>query len=136
HMSDPATGAEDSPATVSPKVLTGLLRGELEFKGIIATDALDMAGVTAKFHGGEASVRGLEAGADVLLMRPNPEQAIRAVVAAIESGRLTRRRVEESVLRVLAAKIHVGLTPGKKLVDLEAISDVLDPPEADERAQQ
>jgi len=72
----------------------------------------------------------------VLLMPPNPEQAIRAVVAAIESGRLTRRRVEESVLRVLAAKIHVGLTPGKKLVDLEAISDVLDPPEADERAQQ
>jgi beta-N-acetylhexosaminidase len=136
HMSVPAIEPEEIPATVSPKVLTGLLRGELEFKGIIVTDALDMAGVTAKFHGGEASVRALEAGADVLLMPPNPEQAIRAVVAAIESGRLTRRRVEESVLRVLAAKIHVGLTPGKKLVDLEAISDVLDPPEADERAQQ
>ena len=70
-------------------------------------------------------MRAIEAGADVLLMPPNPEQAIRAVMAAVERGRITRRRIDESALRVLAAKIRVGVIR-KKLVDLDEISDVLD----------
>jgi beta-N-acetylhexosaminidase len=134
HMEVPAIEPEDIPATVSNKVLTGLLREELKFANLIVTDALDMAGVAAKFHSGEASVRALEAGADVLLMPPDPERAIRAVIAAIESKRLTRDRVEESVMRVLAAKIRVGIVK-KKLVDLDQISDALDAPEANEHAQ-
>jgi len=136
HMAVPAVEPEEIPATVSPKVLNGLLRSELHFKNLIVTDAMqEMRGLTDQFKGGEASVRAILAGADVLLMPPNPEAVIRAVVAAVESGRIPRQRIDESVTRVLAAKIHVGLTNKKKLVDLEALGDVLEAPEAAESAQ-
>ncbi len=136
HMAVPAVEPDEIPATLSAKVLTGLLRDELGFKGITVTDAMDMAGVTASFGATQASVRALEAGADVLLMPPNPEQTIRAVIAAIEDKRLTRKRIEESALRVLAAKARLGLTAKKAVVNLEEISDALQSPEAAETAQQ
>jgi len=135
HMAVPAIEPDDLPATVSPKVLNGLLRDELHFRNLIVTDAMDMKGLTDQFKGGEASVRALQAGADVLLEPPNPEVAIRAVVSAVESGRISRQRIDESALRVLAAKIRVGLTNKKKLVDVEALADVLESPEAVESAQ-
>jgi beta-N-acetylhexosaminidase len=134
HLSVPAIEPADIPATASPKVLTGLLRDELGFKGIVVTDALDMAGFTSQFNSGEGSVRALEAGADVLLMPPNPEQAIRAVIAAVENGRLTRQRIDASVMRVLTAKVHIGIVK-KKLVDLDEVSDVLDDTEVAGRVQ-
>ncbi|MBI4876462.1 MAG: glycoside hydrolase family 3 C-terminal domain-containing protein [Acidobacteria bacterium] len=134
HITVPALEPRPIPATVSRAVLTGLLREELGFRGIIATDAMDMQGLTAQFPGGEAAVRALEAGADLLLIPPRPEEAIGAVVAAVKSGRLSARRIEESVARILAAKVRAGLHR-RKLADLEAIADVLDSPEDLERAQ-
>src|ERR1700722_19122908 len=116
HLAVPALEPDEIPATVSSKVLTGVLRDELKFQNIIVTDAMDMQGLAKMFNQGEAAVRALDAGADVLLMPANPETVIRAVIAAIEDGRLKRARVEESVLRVIEAKIRVGLTK-KKLVD-------------------
>jgi beta-N-acetylhexosaminidase len=135
HLAVPAIEPEEIPATASQKILTGLLRDELGFRGIVVTDAMDMQGFSSKFSLGEGAVRAIEAGADVLLMPPNPELAIRAVIGAIENRRLTRQRIDESVMRVLAAKVRVGIMK-KKLVDLDEISDVLDSPEAAERAQQ
>jgi beta-N-acetylhexosaminidase len=135
HMAVPAIEPDEIPATASAKVLTGLLRSELGFKGLIVTDALDMLGFAKQFSSGEGSVRAIEAGADVLLMPPNPEAAIKAVVAAVERGRISRQRIDDSVTRVLAAKIRVDVTK-KKLVDLDEISDVLDDPEAEDRVQQ
>jgi len=135
HMAVPAIEPDEIPATASPKVLTGLLREELGFKGLIVTDALDMLGFTSRFSGGEGSVRAIEAGADVLLMPPDPEAAIRAVLAAVAHGRIPQRRIDESVIRVLAAKIRVGIVR-KKPVNLDAISDVLDDPEVEAHAQQ
>ena len=135
HMAVPAIEPDDIPATASPKVLTGLLRNDLGFNGLIVTDALDMLGFAKQFSGGEGPVRAIEAGADVLLMPPDPEKAIHAVLAAIQSGRITRQRIDDSVMRVLAAKIRVGVFK-KKLVDLDEVSDVLDSPDADERVQQ
>ncbi|HEV2201678.1 MAG TPA: glycoside hydrolase family 3 N-terminal domain-containing protein [Bryobacteraceae bacterium] len=134
HIMAPALDSTNVPATVSRRVLTGLLREELGFKGLIVTDAMNMAGITKQFVGGEASVRAIEAGADVLLAPPNPEMAIRAVVAAVEKGRITRQRIDESARRVLEAKVHVGLTKSK-LVDLEAIGAALDSPEETAHAQ-
>jgi beta-N-acetylhexosaminidase len=93
-----------------------------------------MAGMTKQFGGGEGAVRAIEAGADVLLAPPNPEAVIRAVVAAVEKGRLSRQRIDESALRILEAKVHVGLMKSK-LVDLDAISAVIDSQEAAEHAQ-
>jgi beta-N-acetylhexosaminidase len=135
HMTVPAIEPEEIPATVSARVLTGLLREELGFKGLVVTDAMDMAGLAKQFNNGEASVRAIEAGADVLLMPADPDAAIRGVLAAVEKGRLTRKRIDESVLRILEAKIRVGLTK-KKLVDLDAISEVLESPEEAAKAQE
>ena len=135
HIAVPALAPPDVPATLSPAILTGLLRDELGFKGLVVTDALDMGGITKGFGGAEAAVRALEAGADVLLMPVDPEAALKAVVAAVGSGRLTRRRIQESVVAILSAKERLGLDR-KRLVDLEAIGDIVDSPEASERAQQ
>jgi len=134
HMAVPAFEPEPKPATVSRNVLTGLLRDELQFHGIIVTDALDMQGVAALYDQGELAVRAIEAGADVLLMPSDPEAVIRAVVAAVKSGRIARRRIDESVARVLAAKRRVGLYKRRK-VDLDSISDLLGDPQTANWAQ-
>jgi beta-N-acetylhexosaminidase len=135
HIAVPAIDAPDLPATLSPAIMTGLLRDELQFHGLIVTDALEMGGIATGYSSGEAAVRALEAGADVLLMPPDPVAAIRAVVAAVRTGRLTVKRIDESVARVLSAKQSVGLDR-TKLVDLEAIADVINSPEAAARAQE
>jgi len=135
HMAVPALEPSGMPATVSHNVLTSLLRDELKFKGLIVTDAMTMQGLAMLFDSGEGSVRSIVAGADVLLMPPDPDKAIRAVVGAVEDGRISRQRLEQSVARVLAAKLSLGLSNKKKLVNLDAISDVLDSPEAADKAQ-
>jgi beta-N-acetylhexosaminidase len=135
HIAVPALAPPDLPATLSPAILTDLLRNEMGFKGLVVTDALDMGGIAQGFGGAEAAVRALEAGADVLLMPLDPDAALKAVVAAVENGRLTRRRIQESVAAILSAKERLGLDR-KRLVDLEAIGDIVDAPEASERAQE
>jgi len=135
HISVPALDAPDLPATLSTAILTGVLRDELKFQGLIVTDALEMGGVAKGYSNAEAAVRALEAGADVLLMPPDPGAAIQAVVAAVRSGRLSSKRIDQSVARILAAKQTVGLDRAK-LVNLEAIADVVNSPEAAARAQQ
>jgi beta-N-acetylhexosaminidase len=135
HIAVPALSPPDLPATLSPAILTGLLRNELGFKGLVITDALEMGGIARGFSAGEASVRALEAGADALLMPSDPEAAIRAVVAAEQSGRISRQRVQESVIKILAAKEKVGLDR-KRFTDLEAMADVIESPEADQKAQE
>ena len=93
-----------------------------------------MQGLTKQFPGGESAVRALEAGADVLLMPPNPEVAIKAVLAAVKEGRISEKRINDSAMRVLAAKARVGLHRNK-LVNVEQISDVIDSNESEEQAQ-
>lgn len=134
HMAVPALDPDGLPATVSPRVLNDLLRDELKFNGLIVTDAMDMQGLAKQFSGGEAAVRAVAAGADVLLMPPDPDGAVKAVVAAVKSGLLSRQRVEQSATRLVAAKIRLGLMK-KKLVDLDAITTVLASPEAAQQAQ-
>jgi beta-N-acetylhexosaminidase len=135
HIAVPALSPPELPSTLSPQILTDLLKKDLGFKGIVVTDALEMAGIAKDFTTGEAAVRALAAGADVLLMPPDPDAVIKAVTAAVQSGRLSRQRIQESVIKVLSAKEKVGLDK-KRFVDLEAISDVVDSPEANEKAQE
>lgn len=97
------------PATLSRAVTTALLREELGFGGLVFTDAMDMGGVTAHFETGEAAVRALEAGADVVLMPPDARVAVAAIVAAVEGGRLPSARLDEAVSRLLAEKERLGL---------------------------
>jgi beta-N-acetylhexosaminidase len=135
HIAVPALSPPGIPSTLSSAILTDLLKKELGFKGIIVTDALEMAGIVKSFSTGDAAVRALEAGADVLLMPTDPEAVVKAVTAAVQSGRLTRQRIQESVIKVLAAKERVGLDR-KRFVDLEGIGDVVDSPESNEKAQE
>ena len=135
HIAVPALAPPELPATLSPAILTGLLRDELGFKGLVITDALGMGGIVNGFGAGEAAVRALEAGADTLLMPADPDAAIKAVVAAVSSGRLSRQRIQESVAKILAAKQRVGLDHSR-FTDLEAIGDVLDDPAVNDRAQE
>jgi len=135
HVAVPALGSPELPATLSSVVLLQVLREELGFHGIIVTDALDMGAIVKGFGPTEAPVRAFEAGSDVLLMPPDPEAAVNALVAAVRRGRISQKRVDQSLSRVLAAKIRLGLDRGR-LVDLEGIADVVNAPEANERAQE
>ena len=135
HVAVPALAPPDLPATLAPQILTGLLRQELGFQGLVITDALEMGGIAKGYSTAEAAVRALEAGADVLLMPPDPDVALRAVVAAVKSGRLSRARIQESVAKVLAAKEKLGLDR-QRLVDVKALDESLEAPQAEERAQE
>ena len=135
HIAVPALDAPDVPATLSKAIITGALREQLGFKGVILTDALEMGGVAKGYSAGDAAVKAIEAGVDVLVMTPEPERALLAVMAAVRSGRLSVKRIEESVERVLAAKALTGLDR-KRFVDLEAIGDAVNPPEANQKAQE
>ncbi|HKR00076.1 MAG TPA: glycoside hydrolase family 3 N-terminal domain-containing protein, partial [Pyrinomonadaceae bacterium] len=98
------------PATLSP-ALTGLLRRDLGFEGMIVTDAMDMSGLTIYFKQDEASVRAILAGADMLLKPEGADAtlAMQGLREAVRTGRLTEKRIEESARRVLAAKYDLGL---------------------------
>ncbi|MDP8981384.1 MAG: hypothetical protein M3O35_12430 [Acidobacteriota bacterium] len=134
HMAVPALEPKEIPATVSTAILTDLLRTQMKFPGIIVTDAMDMQGLTKLYEPGEAAVRALEAGADVLLMPKNAEEAIDGVAEAVRSGRLTVQRVDRSLERILTAKVHLGLHK-TRMVDLDAIGDAIATPEAEQQAQ-
>jgi beta-N-acetylhexosaminidase len=135
HVAVPALAPPDVPATLAPQILTDLLRKQLGFQGLVITDALDMGGIAKGYTTGDAAVRALQAGADALLMPPDPDVALRAVVAAVEDGRLSRKRIQASVAKILSAKERLGLDR-KRLVDLDSIADVLDSPEDQQRAQE
>jgi beta-glucosidase-like glycosyl hydrolase len=111
------------PTTLSP-VMNAILRNELNFEGIIVTDAMSMSGLTLYFTQEEASVRALEAGADLLLKPADTEAVIRGVLNAVKAGRLTEKRVEFSARKVLAAKYDLGLSK-QRLTSLEAIDQVV-----------
>jgi beta-N-acetylhexosaminidase len=134
HMSVPAFEQQQVPATVSESVITGLLRNEMGFKGLIATDAMDMQGLTSLYSPGEAAVRAIEAGVDVLLMPLDPEACIRALMAAVKSGRISRQRIDASAAKFMAAKQEVGLLRSR-FVNLDSISDGVKDPNFEQVAQ-
>jgi len=135
HIALPRIETENLPATLSPKMLTGVLRDELHFNGVIFTDALNMRGVAAHYPEGEAAVRSLQAGADILLYPPSVEQAFNAVKRAVESGVISTARIDQSVRRVLAAKQQLGLDKNR-LADLSKLGQVLGSREHQQTAQQ
>ena len=96
------------PSSLSRKVVTGLLREDLGFEGLVVTDALDMAGVTRGRDPGRTAVQALRAGADVLLMPPSPAVARAALVRAVRSGDLPRRRLEQAGARQIALLTHLA----------------------------
>jgi len=122
HLSIPALEPDaNTPATLSFNILTGLLRKELGYEGLVVTDAMDMGGITVRFAPGEAAVRAFTAGADALLMPPVPDAAFDALRDAVNSGRISHARLDESVRRILQAKARLGLYK-TRLVDVNALN--------------
>jgi beta-N-acetylhexosaminidase len=109
HIVVPSLDPSGDPATLSKPILTGVLRQQLGFKGLIITDALEMAAVRAKYGDAEVAVRAIEAGADQLLLPPAPDVQFKAVVDAVRSGRISERRIDESLLRILLLKVKNGV---------------------------
>jgi beta-N-acetylhexosaminidase len=107
------------PTTLSP-VVNLILRRDLGFNGLIVTDAMSMSGLTLYFTQEEASVRALEAGADLLLKPADPDAAFRGVREAVGKGRLKEERIDASVRRVLAAKYDLGLVK-QRITPLDVI---------------
>lgn len=128
HLAFPALDDSGDPATLSKPILTGLLRNELGFKGVIVTDALEMQGVRDRYGDEEVAVRALEAGADQLLMTPAMDEAYAAVIAAVESGRIPRADLDAKVRRVLELKYKRG-TVAQPFADPAAVSSVVGTPE-------
>jgi beta-N-acetylhexosaminidase len=120
HGAMPALDSSGVPGTLSSKVLTGLLREEMGFRGIIISDAMDMRGVLDQFGASEAVKRAISAGIDVLIQPLDVSQTIDAVVAGVAEGRYTEARLDSSVRRVLETKRKLGLAQNK-LVDISAL---------------
>jgi len=120
------------PTTLSP-VMNGILRNDLHFDGLIVTDAMSMSGLTIYFTQEEASVRALEAGADLLLKPADPDASLRGVRDAVKQGRLTEARIEQSARKVLAAKYDLGLTQ-QRLTPLDQIDQEVAGKKANELA--
>jgi len=120
----PSLDSSGVPGTLSPLVLTGLLRDQLHFNGLIVTDAMDMRGVLDLFGAPEAMQRAVAAGADVLLMPADVPHAIDAVVQGVEKGRYDEARITESARRILALRWRLGLER-RRLVDLDSARAVV-----------
>ncbi|WRZ96111.1 glycoside hydrolase family 3 protein [Streptomyces sp. NBC_01007] len=109
HIMVPALDPAGDPATLSHPILTGILRGELGYDGVVVTDSLGMEGVRTKYGDDRVPVLALKAGVDQLLNPPDLSVAWNAVLNAVRGGELTEARLDESILRVLRLKAKHGL---------------------------
>ncbi|WP_414937016.1 glycoside hydrolase family 3 protein [Amycolatopsis sp. cmx-11-51] len=109
HIQFPSLDPSGEPATLSKPILTGKLRGELGYRGVVVTDSLSMDAVREMHTDAEIPVLALKAGIDQLLMPVNLDLAINSVLDAVRKGELTERRIDESVLRVLKLKLNRGI---------------------------
>jgi beta-N-acetylhexosaminidase len=136
HLSVPSLELEPNvPATLSRKILTGVLREEMQFEGLIITDAMEMGGVTSLYPPGEAAVRAVEAGADVVLMPPAPSSALASIEEAVQSGLISIEQIDSSVRRILAAKARLRLDE-KRFVDIERLNEQFAKLEFADKAQE
>jgi beta-N-acetylhexosaminidase len=117
-------------ATTSPAIVTGLLKNQLGFKGIVLTDALDMAGLSGLYakKPGRAAVDAFKAGNDVLTMPADLDASYRAMLEAVHTGEIAQERLDASVLKILRAKASLGLDK-ERLVDVKAIPKLVGSPE-------
>ncbi len=129
HIALPAVeGDSTTPATLAPKIITGVLRDSLRFGGVAITDAMTMEGVGKGYSVEESSVLAVKAGADIILKPSDPTKAIDAVVAAVERGEIARSRIDSAARRVLELKARTGVAL-YPLADLDALREVVGSPE-------
>ena len=131
HVTVPALDPDPNHvATISSSVVTDLLEKQMGFKGLIVTDALDMAGLTHLFANniGRAAVEAFKAGNDLLLIPADLGASYEAMVKAVRSGEISRERLDHSVLKILKIKASLGLQVSRT-VDLSALATAVGKPE-------
>ncbi len=131
HVTVPALDADPNHvATTSPAIVTGLLKEQLGFKGIVITDALDMAGLTNLYQNdiGRAAVDAFKAGDDLLLIPADLDASVEAMLKAVRSGEIPEARLNEAALKILEAKASQGLQKAR-LVDIDKIPQIVGKPE-------
>jgi beta-N-acetylhexosaminidase len=125
HLAVPGlAGVDAPPATLSPFVLDTLLRGQLGFRGLVVTDALNMGAIVTRYGAAQAAVMSFAAGADIVLMPVSPRAVIDALTAAVARGEVSEARLDSSVARILALKTRLGLFRNR-LVDVDRVADVV-----------
>jgi beta-N-acetylhexosaminidase len=130
HVTVPALDPDPNHvATISPAIVSDLLEKQLGFKGIIVTDALDMAGLTHLFANniGRAAVEAFKAGNDLLLIPADFPASYNAMLQAVQSGEISRERLDHSVLKILKIKASLGLQDAR-MVDVKAIANLVGKP--------
>lgn len=131
HVTVPALDAQPNRvATTSEAIVTGLLKKEMGFKGIVVTDALDMAGLTRLYASdvGRAAVDAFKAGNDLLIIPADLGASYRAMMQAVQSGEISRERLDQSVRKILELKASFGLHKAR-LVDLDQLASLVGKPE-------
>lgn len=117
HISVSKVTESSIPATMSNLIMQTILRDELGFEKIIITDALDMACITDDYTSAEAAYKAFNAGADIILMPQNFEEAYDEILYKVQSGEITQQRLNDSVLRIIAVKIQRGILPETAVAD-------------------
>ena len=109
HMSLPNVTGDNTPATLSKKVVTDMLKTELNFKGVVFSDSMSMGAITENYGTGDACVKAVEAGIDMVLMPDNLDEAYNAVLQAVKNGEISQERLDDAVSRIIKAKIQRGI---------------------------
>lgn len=107
HISAPRVTGDDTPASLSKTMITDILRGQMGYDGIVVTDAMNMGAVTEQYTSAQAAVKALQAGADLVLMPEDFQEAYQGVLDAVKDGTLTEQRINESVTRIVKVKVHM-----------------------------
>ena len=136
HVSVPEVTEEpEIPATLSKEILTDLLRGKLQFDGLVVTDAMEMGAISDTYWCGLAAVRAIEAGADIVLLPTNSIAAINEIERAVEMGDISPERIDKSVEKILRVKSSLGLHR-KRAVSINRLTEVVASPQNLSLAQQ
>ena len=138
HVTVPALDPNpNAVASVSPAIINDLLKQQLHFRGLVITDALDMGALTRLYSNniGQEAVDAFKAGNDMLLIPPDLDAAVRAMIAAVHSGEIPESRLDESVLKILNTKASLGLHKAK-LVDIASLERTVGTPEHIANGQQ
>jgi len=134
HLALPKLDSTNRPATLSYPIMTELLRRQLGFQGLIVTDGMTMQGITDHYRADEAAILAILAGADAILVPADFAKAFAGVLAAAQSGRISAKRLDESVRRILSAKSWLGLEHSR-FVEVEKISREVGAPESEALAE-
>jgi len=128
HLEVPSLETKNIPATLSPSIISGLLKKGLGFHGLVVTDALDMGAIVNGFGSDSAAVKAIEAGVDILLVLPDEEKAIDAIENAVKKERISEAQIDESVRKILKYKWSMGLAVNR-FVDLKKIPEIVSTPD-------